>query len=71
MIPPTPAKRNTCTLTPPAGTPAPDCCPTCGRPWDGFTLDASGLLDWIQVLEQDVRHLQRYAELLTVEETLP
>ena len=51
--------------------PPPERCPTCGRPWDGFHLGASGVLEWLETLEHDTRHLRRYVELLTIEESLP
>jgi hypothetical protein len=44
----------------------PETCPTCGRAYEPFQLDKSGILDWIEVLKTDLLHLQRY-----IEEVLP
>jgi hypothetical protein len=46
--------------------PAPERCPTCGRPWDLFDHDTSALLDWIERLHQDVHHLKRAVEEVLV-----
>jgi hypothetical protein len=42
----------------PASTPAPQTCPVCQQPLRYFPLAASALLDWVEVLDEDLATLR-------------
>jgi hypothetical protein len=49
--------------------PPPQTCPTCGRPLTPpFDPAASGLLDWLLRIDEDLRHLKAEAEEAVLEQ---